>query len=97
MSDDKNKLIEEQLKKVDGGWGASTGIIYYFNVGDCFHDDRADVDFIILDDYSDGVSGNFKIHCRFRYNIYGNVMENYIAANSFSCFSYKGNNYYTDF
>lgn len=94
---EKKELKDYQLNKVEGGWGTNTGIIYYFNEGDCFHDDYINTDFIILDDYSAGVSGEFKIHCKYRYNMNGNIVENYLDADLFGGFTYKGKNYYTDF
>lgn len=96
MTDNKDKLKDEQLKKVEGGWGTRTETVYYFNIGDCFHDDRADVDFKILDDYSKGVSGITEVHCRYRYNMNGNILENNVKANIFEDFSYKGKDFYKD-
>ena len=55
---DNCKLEEDQLKKISGGWKTETEKVYYFNKGDCFHDDITNADFKILEDYSRGDSLN---------------------------------------
>lgn len=93
---DNCKLEEDQLKKISGGWKTETEKVYYFNKGDCFHDDIVNADFKILEDYSRGVGGMFEVRCRYRYNIYYQIVENNLKAGLFDDFTFKGNNFYTD-